>query len=125
MELNDISGKIIELSIRVHSELGPGMLESAYHSCLLFELMDAGLMVESQLKLPINYRGKQIDGGYRIDLLVEKLVIVEIKAVDRLLPVHEAQLLSYLRMTKLKLGLLINFNNRVLRDGIRRIVNNL
>jgi GxxExxY protein len=112
LELNDISGKIIELSIRVHRELGPGMLESAYHSCLLFELMEAGLMTESQLKLPIVYRGKKIDAGYRLDLLVEKSVIIEIKALDRLLPIHEAQLLSYLRMTGLKLGLLINFNSK-------------
>ena len=124
MELNDISGKIIELAIRVHSELGPGMLENAYHACLLYEIMDSGLMVESQLKLPLIYRGKKIDGGYRIDLLVEKVVVVEIKAIDRLLSVHEAQLLSYLRMLDLRLGLLINFNNRLLRDGIRRVVNN-
>lgn len=122
-ELNEISGKIIELSIRVHSELGPGMLEGAYESCLLFELLNAGLKTESQLKLPIVYRGNQIDAGYRVDLLVDDAVIVEVKAIERILPVHEAQLLSYLRMTNLRLGLLINFNMRLLRDGIRRVVN--
>jgi GxxExxY protein len=121
--LNALSGKVIELAIRVHSELGPGMLESAYHSCLLYELLEAGLIAESQIKLPLNYRGKHIDAGYRVDLLVERSVVVEIKAVDRLIPVHEAQLLSYLRMLDLRLGLLINFNCRLLRDGIKRIVN--
>jgi hypothetical protein len=125
MELNDISGKIIDLAINVHKELGPGMLEGAYEACLMVELMNAGLKVESQLKLPIVYQGNKIDAGYRIDLMVEDSVIVELKAIDRLLPVHEAQLLSYLRMSKLKLGLLLNFNAKLLRDGIRRVVNNL
>ena len=124
VELNDISGKIIELAIKVHSALGPGMLEGAYEACLMFELMNAGLKAESQLKLPIVYRGNKIDAGYRIDVLVEDSVIIELKAIDRLLPVHEAQLLSYLRMSNLKLGLLLNFNNKLLRDGIRRVVNN-
>jgi GxxExxY protein len=99
------------------------MLEGAYESCLLFELLNAGLKTESQLKLPIVYRGNQIDAGYRVDLLVDDAVIVEVKAIERILPVHEAQLLSYLRMTNLRLGLLINFNMRLLRDGIRRVVN--
>jgi len=123
-ELNEISGKIIELAIRVHSELGPGMLESAYHSCLLFELLEAGVLVESQLKLPIVYRGRRLDGGYRIDLLVERAVVVELKTVDRIIPIHEAQLLSYLRLKGLRLGLLINFNTKRLVDGVRRVVNN-
>jgi len=124
MQLNDISGKIIEFSIKVHKELGPGMLESAYEACLLYELRQAGLKAESQLKLPIIYQGVKIEAGYRIDLLVEDSVIVELKTVERILPIHEAQLLSYLRLSKLKLGLLINFNVKLLRDGIRRIVNN-
>ena len=124
MELNEITGKIIELSICVHSELGPGMLESAYEACLLYELLNAGLKAEAQLKLPIIYRDIKIEAGYRLDLLVENSVIVEIKTVERILPVHEAQLLSYLRMSQLKVGLLINFNVRLLRDGVRRIVNN-
>jgi len=124
MELNEITGKIIGLSIRVHGELGPGMLEGAYEACLLYELVQAGLKAERQKKLPIIYQGVKIDAGYRLDLLVEDSVIVEIKAIERVLPVHEAQLLSYLRLTNLKLGLLINFNVRLLRDGIRRVVNN-
>ena len=124
MELNDLSGKIIELAINIHKELGPCMLEGAYEACLMFELMNAGLKVESQLKLPIVYQGNKIDAGYRIDLMVEDSVIVELKAIDRLLPIHEARLLSYLRMSKLKLGLLLNFNSKLLRDGIRRVVNN-
>ncbi len=95
MELNDISGKIIELAINVHKELGPGMLEGAYEACLQFELIRAGLKAETQLKLPIIYQGIKIDAGYRIDMLVEDSVIVELKAIERLLPVHEAQLLSY------------------------------
>jgi GxxExxY protein len=101
------------------------MLESAYEACLLYELQQAGLKAESQLKLPIIYRDVKIEAGYRIDLLVENSVIVELKAIDRILPIHEAQLLSYLRLSKLKLGLLINFNVKLLRDGVRRIVNNL
>jgi len=125
MELNEISGKIIELAINVHRELGPGMLEGAYEACLQFELIRAGLKVETQLKLPIVYQGIKIDAGYRIDMLVEDSVIVELKAIERLLPIHEAQLLSYLRMRNLKLGLLINFNHKLLRDGIRRVVNGL
>jgi GxxExxY protein len=123
MELNEISGKIIELAINVHKELGPGMLEGAYEACLHFELIRAGLKVETQLKLPIIYQGIKIDAGYRVDMLVEDSVIVELKAIERVLPVHEAQLLSYLRMSSLKLGLLINFNHKLLRDGIRRVVN--
>jgi GxxExxY protein len=100
------------------------MLEGAYEACLLYELVQAGLKAERQKKLPIIYQGVKIDAGYRLDLLVEDSVIVEIKAIERVLPVHEAQLLSYLRLTNLKLGLLINFNVRLLRDGIRRVVNN-
>lgn len=123
-ELNEISGKIIELSIKVHKALGPGMLEGAYEICLMHELVRNGFKVESQLTLPIIYDGIRLDAGYRVDLLVEDSVIVELKAIDRLLPVHEAQLLSYLRMSNLSLGLLINFNVRLLRDGVRRIVNN-
>lgn len=123
-KLNEISGKIIDCSIRVHAELGPGMLEGAYQTCLMHELIEAGFDVQSQLKLPIVYRGIELDAGYRIDLLVQGSVIIELKAIDRLLPVHEAQLLSYLRMSDLRLGLLINFNVKRLVDGVRRVVNN-
>lgn len=123
-ELNEISGRIIEYSIEVHKELGPGMLEGAYEICLMHELVRNGFRAERQVLLPIRYQGIMLDAGYRIDLLVESSVVVELKAIDRLLPVHEAQLLSYLRMSDLPLGLLINFNGRLLRDGIRRVVNN-
>ncbi len=123
MELNDISGKIIECSINVHKALGPGMLESAYEACLMYELKKQGMKVKHQLKLPIVYDGVKFESGYRIDLLVEDRVIVELKTVERVLPVHEAQLLSYLRMSNLKLGLLINFNVKLLKNGIKRVVN--
>lgn len=123
-ELNEISGKIIEFSIKVHKALGPGMLEGAYEICLMHELAEHGYQVQSQVTLPIVYDGVKLDAGYRIDLLVEECVIVELKAVDKLIPVHEAQLLSYLRMSDLRLGLLINFNVKLLQDGVRRVVNN-
>jgi len=122
-ELNEISGKIIELAIAVHRELGPGMLEGAYEVCLVHELVRNGLKVERQVVLPIAYQGITLDAGYRLDLVVEDSVIVELKTVERLHPVHEAQLLSYLRMSDLRLGLLINFNVKLLRDGIKRVVN--
>jgi len=122
--LNLISGKIIECAIAVHSALGPGMLEGAYEVCLMHELVSNKFKVQSQVRLPIRYRDVLLDAGYRIDLLVEDSVIVELKTVDRMIPVHEAQLLSYLRMSDLRLGLLINFNVSLLRDGIRRVVNN-
>lgn len=122
-ELNEISGKIIELAIAVHRELGPGMLEGAYEVCLVHELVLNGLKVERQVVLPIVYQGITLDAGYRLDLVVEESVIVELKTVERLHPVHEAQLLSYLRMSDVRLGLLINFNVKLLRDGIKRVVN--
>jgi GxxExxY protein len=124
MELNQISGKIIECAIKVHRVLGPGMLESAYEACLLYELHKAGLQGLKQVTLPIIYDGVKIDAGYRIDLLVENEVIVELKAVDKIHPVHKAQLLSYLKLSDKKLGLLINFNVKLLKDGIERFVNN-
>ena len=121
--LNRLSNVIIGAALRVHTALGPGMLESAYEACLFFELAALDLRVERQKPLPLVYRGHQLDCGYRVDLLVEGLIIVEVKAVDRLERVHSAQVLSYLRQLKLKLGLLINFNVRWLQDGIKRIVN--
>ncbi|MEO8575033.1 MAG: GxxExxY protein [Pyrinomonadaceae bacterium] len=124
-ELNEITGKIIEFSIKVHKTLGPGMLEGAYEICVMHELVQHGFNVERQKKLPIVYDGVRLDAGYRIDLLVNNSVIVEVKAVERLHPVHEAQLLSYLRMTNVRLGLLINFNMKMLRDGVKRVVNKL
>ena len=125
MELNQISGKIIECAIKIHRALGPGMLESAYEACLFYELHKSGLKVEKQLTLPIIYDGVKIDAGYRIDLFVEDEVIVELKAVEILHPIHKAQLLSYLKLSDKKLGLLINFNVKLLMDGVQRVVNNL
>jgi GxxExxY protein len=122
-ELNHLSNVIIGAAIRVHTELGPGMLESAYESCMFFELVDAGLQVERQKALPLVYRGLRMNCGYRLDLLVNGQIIVEVKAIDRLLRVHSAQLLSYLRQTNLKLGLLFNFNEKWLQDGTKRVVN--
>jgi GxxExxY protein len=121
--LNQLSNVIIGAALRVHNELGPGMLESAYETCLFFELTQLGLRVERQKPLPLIYRGQRMNCAYRLDLLVEDAIIVEVKAIERLERVHSAQLLSYLRQTKLKLGLLFNFNVRWLQDGIKRVVN--
>ena len=123
--LNQITEKIIGAAIEVHCALGPGLLESAYEACLVFELAQHGLKVEQQRPLPIVYREVKLECGYRLDLLVEEAVIVEIKAVNHLAPIHQAQLLSYLKLSGCKVGLLINFNVKVLKDGIRRVVNNL
>ncbi len=122
MELNIITGKIIDAAMKVHTALGPGLLESAYEACLVHELKKIGLKVLSQVALPVCYDGIQIELGYRIDLLVQDTVIVELKAVDKVNPVHQAQLLSYLRLSNKPLGLLINFNTMHLRDGIKRII---
>jgi GxxExxY protein len=111
--------------MKVHSALGPGLLESAYEACLLHEVRKRGLQAEAQLPLPLAYDGVILDVGYRVDLLVEQSVIVELKAVEKLLPIHEAQLLCYLRLSGRRLGLLINFNVLHLKDGIKRMVHNL
>jgi GxxExxY protein len=121
--LNQLSNVIIGAAVRVHDELGPGMLESAYEACLMFELLDQGLRAEREKPLPLVYRGRRLDCGCRLDLLVEDAIIVEVKAIERLERVHAAQLLSYLRQTKLNLGLLFNFNVKWLQDGIKRVVN--
>lgn len=123
-QLNRITESIIGAAIDVHRGLGPGLLESAYEACLAFELAQRGLKVEQQKPLPVVYKDVKLDCGYRLDLLVEDAVIVEIKAVDRLAPIHKAQLLSYLKLTGCKVGLLLNFNVQVLKHGIRRVVNN-
>jgi GxxExxY protein len=123
MELNDISGKAIDCAIRVYKALGSGLLESTYEACLIYEMKKAGLKVESQVYLPVIYDGIEIDAGYRIDILVESAVIIELKAVENLLPIHEAQLLTYLRLSRKKLGLLINFNVVLLKNGIKRKMN--
>jgi GxxExxY protein len=124
MDSEAVSNSIIGAAIRVHSELGPGLLESAYRASVAHELRLRNLEVETEVRLPIVYRGVKIDAGYRLDLLVEKNVIVELKAVDRLLRVHEAQLLSYLKLSNVNVGLLINFCVPQLRLGIRRLVCN-
>jgi len=120
--LNKITEAIIASAIAVHKELGPGLLESAYEACLAYELAERKFKVERQKGLPVSYHGVQLDCGYRIDLLVEELVVVELKAVERLEPIHEAQLLSYLKLSGCKVGLLINFNVKLLKNGIRRFV---
>ena len=125
MEINQVSGLIIDATMKVHSALGPGLLESAYEACLIYELRKRGMKVESQVMLPVIYDEVKIDTGYRIDLMVNDAVIVELKTVERLLPVHQAQLLSYLKLSDKRAGLLINFHVPHLRDGIKRLVNQL
>ena len=121
--LNALTEKIIAAAIAVHRELGPGMLESAYEACLTYELLERGLAVERQKALPVSYRGQILDCGYRIDLLVEKSVVIETKCVERFERVHSAQLLSYLGFSKCKVGLLINFNVKwLVKEGIKRVV---
>jgi GxxExxY protein len=122
MTINEVSGHVVDAAMRVHTVLGPGLLESAYEGCLLHELRKRGLNAANQVGLPVIYDGVQIDVGYRIDLLVEDLVIVELKAVEALAPIHEAQLLTYLKLSGKKVGLLINFNVLHLKDGIKRRV---
>ena len=121
--MNKLTEEIIGKSIEVHRELGPGLLESAYETCLVYELRNAGLKVETQKPLPLIYKGIKIDCGYRIDVLVEDSIIIELKSIEQILPVHKSQVLSYLRLSNLKLGLLINFNVILLKQGIHRIIN--
>ena len=119
---NHVTEAIIGAAIEVHRELGPGLLESAYEACLVYELEARGLRVERQRSQPVIYKAIRIDCGYRIDLLVEDVVIVELKAVEQVKPIHEAQLLSYVKLSCRTVGLLINFNVKLLKDGIRRFV---
>ena len=125
MKINDITGHVVDAAITVHSTLGPGLLESAYKACLVHELRKRGLTVLTEVAVPIVYDGVVVDVGYRMDLLVEGAVIVEVKAISRLSPVHDAQLLSHLVLSGHKVGLLVNFHVRFLKHGIRRLVNNL
>lgn len=120
---NDISKMVIGCAIDVHKQLGPGLLESAYQECLLFELREKGLLVEKEKPMPIVYKEVKLDHGYRIDLLVQNKVVIEIKTVESLTDVHTAQVLTYLKLGEYKLGLLINFNVSLLKDGIKRIIN--
>lgn len=124
-KLSGLTSEIIRCALKVHTVLGPGLMESAYEACLKYELQKAGLGVESQVVLPIKYEEIVIEAGYRIDLLVERQVIVELKSVESIHNLHKAQLLSYLKLRDLRVGLLINFNVAHLRDGITRMVNSV
>ena len=123
-KLNNITEKIIGIAINIHRELGPGLLESAYQACMFHDFVQNNLIVEQQKPLPVVYRNVKLECAYRLDFLIESEVIVELKSVETLLPIHKAQLLSYLKISKCKVGLLINFNVKILKNGIQRIVNN-
>jgi GxxExxY protein len=123
MQVNEITEAIIGAAIEVHRTLGAGLLESAYEECLCRELTLRGIGYERQVALPVLYKGAKLDCGYRLDIVVESLVIVEIKALDQLLPIHDAQLLTYLRLSGKQVGLLVNFNVPVLKAGLKRMVN--
>ena len=125
LNINQISGEIINAAMKIHSALDPGLLENAYKNCLAYELRKRGLQVETEVGLPLVYESVKMDVGYRVDMLVENTVIVELKAVEALAPVHQAQLLCYLKLSGKKLGLLINFNVLHLREGFKRMANNL
>jgi GxxExxY protein len=122
MELNDLTYKIIGCAYKVHSNLGPGLLESTYEVCLAYELIKEGLVVERQKALPVVYDNIQLEAGYRIDLLVDHTVILELKSVAEIAPIHQAQLMTYLKLSGLKLGLLLNFNVQDMKRGIKRII---
>lgn len=122
MQKDPLTEKIIGLGIEVHRELGPGVLESAYERCLSYELTNAGIPNQTQVHLPLVYKEIRLDYAYKIDILIERQLIIELKTVEAILPVHEAQLLSYLRLTKIHTGLLMNFHSVLLKDGIKRMV---
>jgi GxxExxY protein len=124
-QINQISGQIIDAAIAVHRAMGPGLLESVYHFCLVKELQNRGLLVQTYVSVPLHYKGVPLEKEYEIDMLVENEVVIELKAVEEILPVHEAQLLSYIKLSNKRLGLLINFNVPVLKQGLKRLVNNL
>ena len=124
-QLNALSNQVIAAALAVHSQLGPGLLESTYEACLAYELAERHLTVEQQQVVPLVYKGLRLDQGYRLDLLVEHELILEIKAVDELLSIHKAQLLTYLKLTGLRLGLLMNFNVQLLKTGIHRVAYHL
>jgi GxxExxY protein len=122
---NQIATAILDQAFKIHHELGPGLLESVYEKCLQFELNEAGYEALTQVPVPLNYKTIRFEAGFRIDLLVNNSVLVEVKSIENLAPVHFAQTLTYLKMKNLKLGLLINFNTKYLKDGIHRVVNKL
>jgi GxxExxY protein len=123
--VNRLTERVIGLCIEVHKHLGPGLLESAYQTCLAFELEEAGLSFEKEVHLPIRYKGRTLDANYRMDFVVEDRLVLELKSVEALLPIHEAQVLTYLRLSGRSVGLLINFNANLLKQGIKRLVHNL
>jgi GxxExxY protein len=120
MDATDLTGRVIGAAIEVHRELGPGLLESVYAKCLFHELTDRGIECSAEVPLRVNYKGSPIDCGYRIDLVIEQQLILELKSVDALQAVHQAQLLTYMRLANIPMGLLINFNSVLLKDGIKR-----
>ncbi len=122
MNIEEVFSKVLDCSFKVHSALGPGLLESAYEECLFYELSQLGLKVEKQKPLPLVYREVKLDAGYRVDLLVENCVIVELKSVEALNDVHLAQIITYLKLSNCKLGLLVNFNVKHLKEGIKRVI---
>ena len=122
MEFDDLSNRVIGCAIEVHRHLGPGLLESTYEQCLAAELSEHEIPFRIQAELPVRYKNKRIDCGYRIDILVDESLIIELKSVDQLLPIHEAQLLTYMKLGQIGLGLLINFNVQLLKNGIKRMV---
>ncbi len=124
MDINELTSKIINAAIEVHRELGPGLFEAVYHKCMIIELESKGLQVQSEVPMPIKYKSRQVsDEGYRIDLLVNDIIVVELKSVEKIKDVHKKQLLTYLRLADKPLGLLINFNEALVKDGITRIIN--
>lgn len=122
MDFDELSNQIIGCALEVHRTLGPGLLESAYDQCLAYELSQSGIPFQTQVPLPVQYKGIRLDCGYRMDFLIDDSLLVELKAVDQLLPIHKAQLLTYMKLSEKKIGLLINFNVELLRQGIKRFV---
>ena len=122
MEFEALSRRVIGLAIEVHRELGPGLLESAYEQCLMHELLENGIRCAAQVPLPIHYKGMRLDCGYRMDIVIEEKLLVELKSVEMLQKIHEAQLLTYMKLSRMEVGLLINFNTTLLKNGIKRLV---
>jgi GxxExxY protein len=125
MDIEDVGKAVIDAAIKVHRALGPGLLESAYQHCLYYELQKRGLKVECEVSLPVRYDQITIDAGYRVDMVIENCVIVENKTVDKLAPIHEAQVLTYLKLSNLHLGFLLNWNETLMKQGIKRVVHHL
>ena len=125
MNQEDVATIIIDAALKVHRSLGPGLFESAYQLCLAYELRQRGLQVECEVALPIIYEGIKIEAGYRIDMVIENQIIIENKTVEQLLPIHEAQIMTYMKLSKIQIGFLINWNVRLIKNGIKRIVSNV